>query len=266
MRSGRARVAGTVLAAVGLLGGLAGCGDDGDGDATASDDASLRPLAGRTLVVTGATEGGEPRDLVAGSEIRLAFAESTVSITAGCNTMNGTYTTEDDQLVVGQLATTQMACPEPLMKQDTWLAEVLAAPLTVTDGELSGADVVLRVADREEISPDRELTGQRWALESLIAADAVSSVGVEAWLEYDGTTLALDTGCNTGRATATLAGETLTLGPLMLTKRACPDALGREVEAAIVATLDGEVGVRIEEARLTLSNASSGTGLGLVAQ
>lgn len=254
------------LAVVGAF-SVAGCGSkDSDSGDSGGSDPGPRALAGRTLVVTAVTDDGEPRELVADSEIRLRFEERTVSVSAGCNMMNGGYQVDGDRLVVGDLAATQMACPEPLMAQDTWLMEVLSQPLTISDRELSGEHVVLTVADRADVSPDVELTAGRWMLDSLIEGDGVSSVAAKAWLEYDGASLRVNTGCNSGRATATRDGQILVVGPLALTKRACPDQAGQEAENAMVKVLDGEVKVQIEENRLTLSNADSGRGLGFVAQ
>ncbi|MFS3130850.1 META domain-containing protein [Nocardioides sp. Bht2] len=247
--------------------GVAGCGSKGDDEPDASgSDSRARALAGRTLVVTSVTDGGKPHPLVPDSEIRLRFEERTVSVSAGCNAMNGGYQVDGDKLVVGDLAMTQMGCPEPLMAQDAWLAEVLAEPLTIGEQELRGATVVFAVADRADVSPDVELTAGPWQLDSLIDADSVSSVAADATVSYDGATLSVDTGCNTGRATASRDGDLLTVGPLMLTKMACPDPAGREVESAMLKVLDGAVEVEIEERRLTLSNPATGSGLGFVAQ
>ena len=36
------------------------------------------------------------------------------------------YTLDGDQLTTGQMFTTEMACAEPLMKQDQWLTDFLS--------------------------------------------------------------------------------------------------------------------------------------------
>ena len=40
--------------------------------------------------------------------------------------MGGAYTVDGDQLTTGQMFMTEMACAEPLMAQDQWLAAFLA--------------------------------------------------------------------------------------------------------------------------------------------
>jgi heat shock protein HslJ len=103
------------------------CGDDEDAAGPAAAD-----LEGRTFVST-ALEG---RELVAGSTISLSFEEGRVAAQAGCNTLSGGFTIDGDELDVEQLAQTQMACDQPLMDQDTWLAAFLGDDPTITlDGD-----------------------------------------------------------------------------------------------------------------------------------
>jgi heat shock protein HslJ len=99
------------------------CGDDEDAAGPAAAD-----LEGRTFVST-ALEG---RELVAGSTISLSFEEGRVAAQAGCNTLSGGFTIDGDELDVEQLAQTQMACDQPLMDQDTWLAAFLGDDPTIT--------------------------------------------------------------------------------------------------------------------------------------
>ena len=123
------RRAGRALLPVLLL-VAAGCGDDGDDDAASTDGeaATSEALDGRTFVSTEVT--GET--LVEGSEIRMTFEGSGLSVIAGCNTMGGDYTIEDGTLTAGPLASTQMACEDDLQAQDAWIAALLEAGSTVT--------------------------------------------------------------------------------------------------------------------------------------
>jgi heat shock protein HslJ len=120
-----------VVRVVALLGLAAvtfvACGDDEDAAGPAAAD-----LEGRTFVST-AVEG---RELVEGSTVSLSFEEGRVAAQAGCNTMSGSFTIDGDELQVEQLAQTQMACDQPLMDQDTWVAEFLDGDPTITlDGD-----------------------------------------------------------------------------------------------------------------------------------
>lgn len=245
----------------------AGCGDEtGDDGRAGGDDVSL--LSGRTLVVTAVTDDGQPHDLVPGSQVRFTFDDKTMGITAGCNNLSGDYALDGDRLAVGPIGGTEMGCSAPLMDQDTWLAGLFERPVTVGGDPLTFTigTVVLELADREEVSPDRPLVGTRWRVDSLVSGDAVSSVpnGVEAWLEIaeDGT-LTVNTGCNQGSGTVTVDDATLTFGPLATTRKLCKftNNGGQEVEQTMLEVLVGETTYQIEEQSLSITRARTGLGL-----
>ena len=92
----------------------------------------------------------------------------------------------------------------------------------------------MTLTDREVADPDRPLEGTRWVVDGIVSGDAVSSIpaGVAATLTITDGQLQVETGCNRGHATVRVAGATLTVGPLALTKMACgPNAT--TVERAI---------------------------------
>jgi heat shock protein HslJ len=182
--------------------------------------------------------------------------------------MNGGYRVVDGTLVVEQLATTEMGCPDELMDQDTWLADLLTAePALAADGDqltLTTASTVLTLVDREVADPDRPLVGTSWRVDSLISDDAVSSVpaGAEASMTFgeDGT-VQVSPGCNRGSGSYTQGEGTVTVGPLALTRMACqgpPDELERAVLEVLQA---GELTVDITAASLTLTAGDKGLGL-----
>lgn len=107
-------------AAAALL--LAGCGGGSGAD-----------LAGSTYTSTEV----RGHDLVEGSQVTLTFADGRISANAGCNTMSGPATWEGETLEVeGPLASTMMACEEPLMEQDAWVSEFLtSSPDLAADGD-----------------------------------------------------------------------------------------------------------------------------------
>lgn len=108
------------LAAVAAL-SLSACGSD-------SVD-----LAGQSFTSTGSTG----HDLVAGSQVKVSFEEGTISVNAGCNTMNGSASWADGVLDVEEpLAMTMMACEQELMDQDQWLSSFLtSSPPISVDGD-----------------------------------------------------------------------------------------------------------------------------------
>ena len=62
-------------------------------------------------------DGGAP---VAGSAPSLQFADGRLSGSSGCNRFMGDYTLDRGKGTIrtGQMASTMMACPEPLMQQE----------------------------------------------------------------------------------------------------------------------------------------------------
>ena len=97
---------------------------------SSAPDVSAADLAGKTFVGT-SVEGFE---LVEGSEIQISFEETTLSATAGCNTLGATYAIEGDTLTTSDASTTLMACSDPLMAQDQWLADLVGSGVTVALG------------------------------------------------------------------------------------------------------------------------------------
>lgn len=128
------RVAAALALAVGGLGGCAA----GEPD-----------LAGRTFTSTQV----RGHDLVAGTAITLAFGDADISARAGCNTLAGGANWGAGKLTIeGQLAATLMACDQPLMDQDTWLASFLQSSpaLALDDGVLELGDQATGITLVEE--------------------------------------------------------------------------------------------------------------------
>ena len=253
--------------------GLGACGSD-----TASSDTSAQPpdseasvpasdldLDGRTFVST-EVDGHE---LVSGSQIRVGFQDGSISINAGCNTLVGGYTIEGDTLQVPVLAMTQMACDPALMDQDTWLSETFSGSPTLA---LEGDDLTVTAADGSTITfldaavaePAQPLEGTRWVVDGLLANEGISTVpiGAEASITITDGTAAVEAGCNTGSAPVTITDTTITFGPMILTRMACPQPQ-MDLENAVVAVLDGEVTYTIDSNTLRLRKAADSGEIGL---
>lgn len=261
------------LAAV-LAVGAAACGDDADDplateptatptdpeDTVPDTTPDVLPLDGRTFLST-ATSGF---DLVAGTTVRIQFVDGRFSASAGCNILGATYIVDGRELRVdGGIEMTEMGCEEPLMAQDSRLVDLLGSSPTITlDGDaLTIASTLASITflDREVADPDRPLEGTLWTLTSVVDGESASSLPTDAvsTIQLVDGRLLVATGCNTGSASAVVAGDTLVLGPLALTKMACDDAR-MQLEAAVVAVLDGTVGVAIEAGTLTLTSGDRG--------
>ncbi|ACK67728.1 protein of unknown function DUF306 Meta and HslJ [Rippkaea orientalis PCC 8801] len=57
--------------------------------------------------------------------ITLAFDEKAISGSTGCNRYNAGYQMTEDTLILSPIASTRMACPEPLMNQESVFLKVL---------------------------------------------------------------------------------------------------------------------------------------------
>ncbi len=79
-------------------------------------------LAG-TWVVEDILGGG----IIDSSRVTLKFSEQRLSGQASCNSYQGTWSLDDDQLSIGDVAVTMMACPEALMNQEQRFLKALAS-------------------------------------------------------------------------------------------------------------------------------------------
>lgn len=265
----------TALSALVVLGlGATACGDDDATDTTTSTTAaepagnpdderteediedSFDDTAFESTSITG-------RELVPGSKVRLEFTDGQLSASAGCNTLGGAYELDGDRLVIeGELRSTQMACDAPLMEQDTWLSTWLVdGPTFVLDGwtlTLTGGEIAMELT---AVTPGTNGTVQgSWQLDTVITGDTASSVPAEVetpTLEITGDQMQVFTGCNRGGATVQITDTTLTFEPVRLTRMACPEP-AMELEASVVAVLDGEVPYELEGELLNLGDDDAG--------
>ncbi len=265
---------------------LAACGSDSDStsDNSSSADAPVASALTPTNSVEAtvpASGSGSPSDsldgrsfvsaqvdgydLVPDSFITISFDDGSVSVNAGCNTMFGAYTTDGDVLSAPALAMTMMACEPALMTQDTWISALISSDPTFT---IEGDTLTITGSDAQVITlveeADQPLEGIRWVVDGLVATEAVSTVpvGAEASITITDGTAAVEAGCNTGSAPVTITDTTITFGPLMLTRMACPEPQ-TTLENAVVAVLDGEVAYTIEGDKLQLRKSGDAGEIGL---
>jgi heat shock protein HslJ len=167
----------------------------------------------------------------------LVFADGRVSGSTGCNTVSGAYTQNGDGVTFSPMAVTQMACPEPVMSQETAflaaLNKVARANGDTTTVRLLGAsgDPLLTLTTPPVPSPT-PLAATTWSLESIIEGTTASSLvaGTSVTL-----TVNSDAGSYSGKACnnfggdVTVAGDSITFGVAHSTNVACPaDELAQE--------------------------------------
>jgi heat shock protein HslJ len=233
-------VAGPVRRLLAFLLGLAvvaGCGDDGGEAATAP------------------SFEGVPWALPTGPS--ATFADGTVSGSAGCNQYTASYTVDGDELEIGTVASTNMACPPPADRVER---EFLAALDRVASWQVDGGELVLADADGKELLRFREpaLTGA-WDATSFRQQNAVSSplpgTKVTAVFGDDGT-LAGTAGCNTYTATYEVDRGSITIGEPAATRKSCVSPEGvMAQEQAYLSALPLANSFRVEGDRLSLLTA-----------
>ena len=186
------------------------------------------------------------------------FADGTVSGSNGCNRFTGPYTVDGDQLEIGQVAVTEMACEPPADAVERAFMAALeeVAGWSVEDGELTLSD-----ADGKELLrfgvPSIE---GAWDATAFLHGGGVSSplpgTAVTATFSADGS-LSGSAGCNTYNTTYTVDGAKLTIGKEIATTRMmCAEPAGlMEAEAEYIAALPRAVAYRVEGTMLSLLTA-----------
>lgn len=237
---------------------------------TLAASGGISDLRGRTFVAASVSDGGQPKQLVAGTEIRLSFSADGASVGAyaGCNHMGGPGRIENGRLVVGDLAMTLMGCDGGRNEQDAWVAKLLAdRPLIRLTGDelvLTAGTSEMRLLDRTVAEPDQPLIGTRWTVVGLVDRDVASSVpaGVVAHLTLgrDGRFTG-NAGCNELGGRAVITDTSVSFADVVTTRMACGSDRTR-LEQAVLAVLRDTVTYEVEVDALRLRH-TGGQGLDL---
>lgn len=199
------------------------------------------------------------------------FEDGQFSGSTGCNRIQGAYTVEGTDFELGEgLAATRMACPGPLMQQET---AVLQALQTVTRYRYA-ADRLELLDERGEIAlsfsrlgaenPADPLLGRTWILDSYSdeqGTEITPIKGARIDLTFDprGRISGSD-GCNRYLSGFTRSKSSLSFGPIATTRKACTATDGRTEQARAYAERLGRVSAyRIEDGRLLLLDADGAT-------
>lgn len=227
----RARTVATILLLALPLAACASSNDAGSGDApaqslagTAWDLAQYAPADSSTLTPV-------PDAVKATAE----FSADQISGSTGCNRFTGGYTTDGSTIDIGPLASTAMACVgEAMTVEAEYLARLdVVATFSIAEGTMTMSDgsgqVVLSYTESVPVT----LTGTNWSANGInTGTDAVSGLvadtEVTAVFGDDGT-ISGNAGCNTYNGTYEVSEESMTIGPLATTKKACePDVSAQE--------------------------------------
>ncbi len=184
--------------------------------------------------------------------VTVRFESGRLSGFAGCNNFSGSYTLDGDQLKIGPVASTQMACPEPGSSVETAFHKALSGTLRYSvDGDGLQATTAAGDTLRFQREPPPQLAGVNWKVTSF-NNNRHAVVGVlgqsSITMSFKDGTVAGSAGCNSFHGKYSTEGSKLEVGPLATTRRACEEPLmtqEREFLAALASavtwSIDGNV-------------------------
>lgn len=241
---------------------VAGCGSDDDASGTtaaAGAAVTAADLDGRSFVSTAV--GG--RELVAGTEVTIRFEEGTLGVSAGCNSLGGTYAVEDGTLRWSAApAMTMIGCEPPLQRQDDWLLAFLSDGATIEAPTartlaLEHDGVTIELAEGASAAQPPPIAGTTWTLTTIADRNGTAAslpAGVEPpTLRIVGGQAQVFAGCNRGSADVQVRDDGFAVfGPLKLTRKACERA-AMAVERTVTSILSGRAALGFSGADLTIA-------------
>jgi heat shock protein HslJ len=200
-----------------------------------SMDEAGTPLSGTSWAVT--EIAGTP-----GSGGTLVFTDDTAGGFGGCNNFRAEYTADETALSFGPIASTMMACDEPVMAfEQSYLAAMAEVASYVSDGAtltLSDAagTAVLAFAAQAPATLEGEwmITGYNNGMEAVVSP--VEGTPTVITFGADGT-VSGNVGCNQFSGGYSVDGNTIAIGPLLSTMMACEEPIMAQ-EIAVIAALD----------------------------
>jgi heat shock protein HslJ len=162
----------------------------------------------------------------------------------GCNTFAGAYAVEGDRVTLGPLAGTMMACAEPAMGVEAAFTQALAGTLRFQVAEerltlAAGSEAEPRLVFAA--APPPSLDGSSWEVTGFNnGRQAVVGVlsGATLRLSFRDGVVAGHAGCNDFRASYTLEGGRIAIGPVATTRKHCAGEGVMEQERAFLAALE----------------------------
>jgi len=234
-----------ILITLTMLGGLAlaACAPSG-----APNTTSL-PLNGTSWLL--ATLNGKPA--LTETQVSLNFEADRLSGSDGCNRFNGGYEASDSKFSVGQnLASTMMACPEPIMQQAAAFTQALTKAGSYQN---DGKQLTLLDADGKALAvfnaQSQSLEGASWIVTGYnngkqAVVGVLSGSNLTASFGPDGK-LSGSAGCNNYNASYKVSTNTIQIGPAATTRMMCSDPAGvMEQEMQFFKALETAAAYRID--------------------
>ena len=201
--------------------------------------------------------------------VTIRFDSGRLSGFAGCNNFSGGYTLDGDQLKIGPVASTQMACPEPGSSIESAFHAALSGTLRyAVDGDDLSATTASGATLRFRREPPPQLAGIAWKVTSFNnnRHAVVGVIGEPAIkMSFKDGQVSGSAGCNSFHGTYETDGDHIRLGPLMATRRACDEPLMTQ-EQEFLAALASAVTWSIEGNVLDMHRADGERAIWAVAE
>lgn len=206
---------------------------------------------------------GTSTDVPAGIVVDARFAAGKVAGFAGCNSYSGSATISGSTIKVGDIASTLMLCQGPGGDVETAYLATLptAATFTATADALTlfdstGKSILVYAAGSDNaLEGAWNVTGYNNGNEAVVSP--VTGTTLTATFTPDGQ-VAGSAGCNDFSGPYTLDGTSLTVGPLVSTKKACDQAI-MDQETQFLTALETPTTVEPSGATITLRAADGAT-------
>ena len=235
--------------------------------AYATSTSSSTPLVGTHWILTG------PRAVVAASAdvtVTALFDATTISGESGCNAYHGTYEVRGRRMTIGkEVATTLRSCPRgPTAVERAYLQRLSRVASFRINGKtlsLAGRRDQVLLTYRASVGA-QQIVG-RWEVTGYYTGSAITSVAPNSTLtaEFAGSELSGDGGCNTFGGPYEVSGNTIKIGPLNSTLRACAEESLNTQEAQYLLALELAASFQVSGSRLDLLRADGGIAVTLVA-
>jgi heat shock protein HslJ len=199
------------------------------------------------------------------ASVTIEFQEDgTFNGNAGCNSYSGTYTTDGQQINLGQPIATLMFCGDPPGVMDQEQAYLAAIPNAATYAFVNGS-LELRDASGALLASYQPLVSDplqdtNWNLVAYnngnqAVVTVLDGTSIDALFSSDGT-LSGSSGCNTYSANFTVDGANLQIGPAASTRMFCSDPAGvMDQEQAYLAALENAATFKITGDKLEIRDA-----------
>ncbi|HEX5827592.1 MAG TPA: META domain-containing protein [Candidatus Limnocylindrales bacterium] len=243
----------TGLALVAIAATVAACGIIGGSGGTGGT------IEGPAWKLTSVTTDGTSTPVPDGVFVDARFRDGMVSGSSGCNAYTGEATISGATIKVGPLAGTRIACEPPASDIETAYLAALesAATFTATADELTIFDGSGSAVLAYEAGPDNALIGN-WVVTGYNnGAEAVVGPveGSTPTVAFTADGVVGDSGCNSFNGGYTLDGETVTIGPLATTMKACEQPL-MDQETQLLTALQTPATVEASGGMVTLRDAN----------